>query len=288
MAGIVIKLHEKKLISPPKWLPLNIQYETIMGSVAYGVSNDLSDCDVYGFCIPPVEYVFPHTAGYIIGFDAIPNFEQYQQHHILEGEKNYDISIYGIVKYFKLVMENNPNMIDSLFTPQTCIKTCTKVGTLVRENRKIFLHKGSWHRFKGYSYQQMHKMDSKNPTGKRLETVEKYGFDVKFAYHIVRLLLEVEQILLEGDLDLTRNAEQLKEIRRGKWNAEDIRKYFVDKEQQLEKLYTESHLRNKPDQAKIKELLLHCLEEHYGSLDKLIKPTGQAETILQQIRDLIL
>jgi len=35
-----------------------IQYEVVMGSLAYGVSNDNSDMDVYGFSIPPKEIIF--------------------------------------------------------------------------------------------------------------------------------------------------------------------------------------------------------------------------------------
>ena len=35
-----------------------IQYEVVMGSLAYGVSNDNSDMDIYGFSIPPKEIIF--------------------------------------------------------------------------------------------------------------------------------------------------------------------------------------------------------------------------------------
>ena len=72
-------------------------------------------------------------------------------------------------------------------------------------------------RFKDYTYAQIHKMQTKDPEpGSNRERLrEKFGFDVKFAYHTVRLLNEAEQLLLEGDLDLQRNREQLKSIRRG-------------------------------------------------------------------------
>ena len=70
MSNIVKELSEKGLAHPPKFLPDNVHYLTIMGSVAYGVSSDTSDMDVYGFCIPPKEIVFPHTAGAIWGFGA--------------------------------------------------------------------------------------------------------------------------------------------------------------------------------------------------------------------------
>lgn len=290
----VRKLKESGLISPPSFVPHNIHYETIMGSVAYGVSADTSDMDVYGFCVPPKDMIFPHLAGEIAGFGRqINRFEQYQQHHILDKSalagagRTYDITIYSIVKYFQLCMENNPNMIDSLFTPANCVLHITKLGNMVRENRKIFLHKGAWHKFKGYAYSQLHKMTTKDPIGQRKKIIETYGYDVKFAYHVVRLLNEVEQILIEGDIDLQRNREQLKSIRRGEWKESDIREYFAAKEKDLEKLYLESTLPYSPDEAKIKKLLLECLEEHYGNLSDAIITPDKATAALQEIQNIL-
>ncbi|EIJ34804.1 nucleotidyltransferase domain-containing protein [Thiothrix nivea] len=71
--------HKKLLPSPPAFLADAVQYEVIMGSVAYGVSNDSSDMDIYGFAIPPKTLMFPHLRGEILGFDTYsPPFEQYQ------------------------------------------------------------------------------------------------------------------------------------------------------------------------------------------------------------------
>jgi predicted nucleotidyltransferase len=282
-------LYKKNLITPPKWLPDNVHYETMMGSVAYGVSNDTSDMDIYGFCMPPKDLVFPHLTGAIYNFDMPTTFEQYQQHHIEDKESNklYDINIYNIVNYFRLLQDCNPNMIDSIFTPHRCVLSITKVGTLVRENRNIFLHKGAWHRFKGYAYSQLAKAKSKNPEGKRKEIVAKYGWDVKFGYHIVRLLDEVEQILTEHTIDLERNREQLKAIRRGEWSLEQMELYFSDKEKQLEKAYLESTLQNYPDKEAIKSLLLNCLEEHYGNLNGIIVRKTNAEKKLEEIKTLL-
>src|SRR4029453_6288169 len=70
-------------LSPPGWMADNLCYETMMGSVAYGVSSDTSDMDVYGICLPPKDMVFPHLAGEILGFGSqIKRFESWQQHHI--------------------------------------------------------------------------------------------------------------------------------------------------------------------------------------------------------------
>ena len=298
MPSVVADLDKKGLIkSAPNFLSGGMQYEVIMGSMAYGVSNDSSDMDIYGFCIPPRDYIFPHMRGEISGFSTPgPQFDHYQEHHIQDvGGKGreYDLAIYSIVKYFRLCMENNPNMIDSLFVPQRCILHSTSVGDMLRENRKIFLHKGAWHKFKGYAFAQMRKLKTKKPQGKRKEMLDEYGFDVKFAYHVVRLLDEVEQILTEQDIDLERNREQLKSIRRGDWTADEIEQYFSTKEKELENLYTNCKLPAKPDEDKVQSLLLKCLEQHYGDLsncvvdqDEAIKALREIDGIVSGVKDL--
>lgn len=293
MPSTVASLEEKGLIQPPVWLSSNIHYETQMGSVAYGVSSDTSDMDIYGFCIPRKDMVFPHLAGEIEGFGRNKQrFEQWQQHHVMDESamnghgRSHDFAIFSIVKYFSLAMENNPNLIDSLFTPQTCVLHCTAIGQMVRENRRLFLHKGSWFKFKGYAYSQLHKMKTKDPKGKRLEIREKYGFDVKFAYHVVRLLDEAEQILESGDMDIQRAKEHLKAIRRGDVPEADIRQWAADKELALEKMYHESKLRHTPDEQAIKSLLLQCLEHHYGTIDKCVSVSGQEIVALRQIQEI--
>lgn len=271
----VKRVHKEQLAQVPSYVHGGLQYEVIMGSFAYGVSSDASDTDVYGFCIPNKAIVFPHTTGkYIFGYDSTVhgNFEQWQQHHVIDKsrKKEYDFSIYNITKFFRLCADGNPNMIDSLFVPHRCVTHATAIGTLLREHRFDFLSKKCWHTFKGYAYSQMHKMRIKNPEGKRKLMVEKFGYDVKYAYHLVRLLNEIEQILLEGDLDLERNREQLKEIRRGEWTIGKVEEYFNDKEKYLEEVYaTSKEIPNKAQYDKIRELLFTCLEMHF---EESIKP----------------
>jgi len=287
---LLTKLQSKGLIAPPSFLVDNCMYLTRMGSEAYGVSTGTSDVDIYGWCIPPKDVIFPHLAGQIDGFGRQKQkFEQWQQHHIKDSEtsKEYDFAIYNIVKYFQLCMENNPNMVDSLFVPQFCIIHSTQVSTLVRDNKKLFLHKGSWKKFKSYAYAQLHKMSSKDPIGKRKEIREQYGFDVKFAYHIVRLLDEAEQILVYGDIDLQRNREHLKAIRRGEVSEADIRYWAAEKEKSLEKLYIDSKLQYSPDEDKIKSLLLNCLEIHYGNLKNCVVEVDKATRLVREIKELI-
>jgi len=182
-------------------------------------------------------------------------------------------------------MENNPNMCDALFVPERCIVFQTPIGQRVRENRKLFLHKGSFQKFKGYAYQMLHKMSIKVPEidSKRYEMYKKYGFDTKFSYHLVRLLLEAEQILTTQDLNLECNSEVLKAIRRGEWAKERVEKFFEQKESELETLYNTSPLQYSPDEPKIKKLLLECLEQYYGSLDNAYIEPDRYKNALKEI-----
>lgn len=295
MASHFQKLVEKQLITDaPSFLKNTTQYEVIMGSMAYGVSNDSSDMDVYGFAIPPKHEMFPHFRGEIPDFDPFEvKFKQYQKHHIVDPSalggrgRTYDVTIYSIARYFRLLADNNPNIIDSLFVPRNCVLHATPIAEMIREKRQLFLHKGCWAKFKGYAYGQIHKIRTKDPIGKRKAVVETHGYDIKFAYHVVRLLGEVEQLMLEHDLDLARNAEQLKAIRRGEWSLQQLETYFTEKERELEKIYLTCGLPDKADESAIRALLLDCLEQQYGSLEGVVIKPDQATVALNKIKRII-
>jgi len=170
-----------------------------------------------------------------------------------------------------------------LFVPRRCVLHTTQIGELLRENRNLFLHKGAWHKFKGYSFNQISKMRNKNPEpgSKRALLVEKYGFDTKFGAHAVRLLSEIEQIMTEGTLVLDQDGrrQQLKAIRNGEWTYDEVIKYVSDKEKQLEEVYLKCELPYGPanNLPKIKELLMACLEMWYEDTTKLITNESKSE-----------
>lgn len=284
----------------PHWIVNNTIYLTISGSISYGCAdtntNEASDLDTIGICIPPKESLFPK---YILGFDPAPKLEPgvsgvYEEHHIndpsaREGKgRQYDLNIYNITKFFSECLKCNPNLIDSLFTREECVLHCTKAAHVLKENRKIFLSKLCWNTYKEYAFSQLHKMESKKPLGKRKEQREKFGYDVKFGYNLVRILEECDQILSEGDLDLMRSRELLKSIRRGDWTQEQIIDFCDRKKETLEKTYSNSTLPAKPDATKVRQLLVNILEHHYGSLDKCLpKNPNAAEILLKEIKTMI-
>lgn len=124
-------------------------------------------------------------------------------------------------------------------------------------------------------------------SSKRYESVLKHGYDVKFGYHIVRLMNECQQFLEEGDVDLERSREQLKSIRRGEWKVEQIEEYFQDRLKPMEELYAKSSLPREAPKDKIKELLLTCLEQHFGSLAAIVVTEDKSTKALRRIEEIV-
>lgn len=332
---IISELRKHGLISPPKWLDDNTAFLTRMGSEAYGASlGASSDVDVYGFCFPRREDVFPHTAGFIDNFGTRPQpFHQWTEHHIKtpDGRNEYDFVVYSIVKFFDLAFDASPNIVDALFVPRRCIIHATDIGNMVRENRRLFLNKKLKSRLLSYSFAQLAKLkNSSTPlvqfvrdhqidpsyfetevsdntllvhlseteraefialkekfpikqNEKRRADIFRVGYSSKEAYHVIRLALQAEQVLAEYDLDLERNSQILLSVRRGEWSYDRIVSWFEEKEKSLETLYANSTIPNAPDEEAIKQLLLNCLEAHYGCLSAVIARNTTADTLVQEL-----
>ena len=157
----------------PSFVETNTQYLTIGGSYSYGTNMDLSDIDVTGFCIPPKQYIFPQV---IHGYDSIPVFEEWQQHHVPYKDSMYDFKVFSITKLFTLLRNGNPNIIDMMYTDRDCILYSTPIAEMIRSEREIFLSKLCVPKFRGYAYAELKNVHNKK-TGQRKELVEKFGFD---------------------------------------------------------------------------------------------------------------
>lgn len=286
---ILQELEKQKLISPPSWLVNNTVFLGTTGSIAYGMNTGSSDIDVHGYAVPPREMVFPHLTGAISNFGTQPDrFRVYQQHHVktLDGQKEYDFCVYNIVDFFNLAMQSNPNCLELLFLPRRCILHTSPIHEHVLENRHLFLSKKVMAKLRGYSYGQLRKAKT-GAEGNRASDIAEHGYSTKQVSHALRLVLQAEQILTEGDLDLERNSQFLISIRRGEWTLERAEEWFIEKEKSLETLYANSSLKHSPDEAAIKKLLLECLEQAYGNLDAVIVKDQSANALLADLEAVI-
>ncbi len=210
----------------------NLIYKSYVGSHAYGTNIVGSDEDFRGICIPPKNY--------LLGLDK---FEQKE----ISGS---DEVIYSLEKFVRLALQNNPNILDSLFVADNHVVFINEFGQELRDLRYNFLSKRVYKTFGGYAYAQLKKMVTvdKQAIGKRKENIEKYGFCTKNAQHLIRLLNMGIEILVDGEVNVLRyDNNYLMDIRKGKYSKEYIEEEAKRLNDLLDQAYVNSKLHSTPD-----------------------------------------
>lgn len=138
-------------------------YEYITGSHLYGTNSETSDIDYYGVFMPTIDQM--------LGFFPMDEYDTSIISKLDSGKNNADAvdrKFFSIDKYLKLLSENNPNIISSLYVPDDKIIYSDKLYMpVIMSHKKDFLHLGLVDRFVGYANGQKHKMIVK--TDKMLE-----------------------------------------------------------------------------------------------------------------------
>lgn len=217
------------------------------GSTAYGTNLPTSDKDYKGICIPPIDYLL-----------GLKNFEQYQPTGN-DGRKNtaedIDVTVYGLKKFFKLAMNGNPNVLEMLFVDKENIAYCTEEGKVLLENRELFLTNKIKNSIGGYAYQQSKNLVNGKSTRPELEDM--YGYDTKKFMHSVRLYEMGMECFKEGTMRTKRpNAEELKDIRKGKYTAKEAVEMLEHLNNEYQKASENSVLPNKPNDKTLNKLLI--------------------------------
>jgi hypothetical protein len=123
---------------------------------------------------------------------------------------------------------------------------------LLQREREYRVAKTHW-----TQYQEWKK--NRNPARAKLE--EKYKFDVKHGMHLVRLLKMCREILTEGEVKVWRpDAEELLEIRAGKWSYEKLIEFAETEDKAMAELYDASTLPRSPDHKSIDKLCIDVVE----------------------------
>jgi uncharacterized protein len=119
--------------------------------------------------------------------------------------------------------------------------------------------------------------------GKRAESIKRYGYDVKALANVVRLVYEVKQVLTDGTIVMDQHSAELRDIRNGSWKPESIDEWFGSQDKEISRLAEASKLPERCDVRAARELLVNCIEHHYGSIDHLRRTSGEAEIALRDI-----
>ncbi len=159
------------------------------GSRLYGTNRPDSDIDIRGVMLESPESMFT----------LAPEFEQYEY----MGEQ--DVTIYGFRKFCKLAAANNPNILELLFCPTENTFLQSYDWRLVHAQRHAFLSQQVRKRYGGYAHSQLKLIDRHNKgevhTRTHAKFVEQFGYDTKAAAHLMRLVMQCEKILMDGDFN---------------------------------------------------------------------------------------
>jgi uncharacterized protein len=220
--------------------------------------NSVDDIDLMGIYLAPKSYY--------IGLGKGKRYRKAIERFINE----WDVVSYELRKFVNLLLKSNPNVLSLLWIKsedyidlgKDIMPRLYKVfGEDLVSNRDLFSSKLAYRAFTGYAYGQMKRMEKKNKEGymgaKREELVNRFGYDVKNASHLIRLLKMGIEFLDTGKLNVFRSvdAEELIDIKTGKWTLEDIKKYSKDLFEKAKTVYNSSPLPEEPDCKKVEEIL---------------------------------
>lgn len=182
----------------------------------------------------------------------------------------WDVVVYELKKYVSLLLKSNPNVLSLMWLEETDYITRSEYGNMLIDNRDMFVTRQAYHSFIGYAHGQSHRMTHMAFEGymgeKRKGLVRKFGYDIKNAAHLIRILRMGIEYLTEGRLYVKRkDATQLLEIKRGEWSLEQVQKEADRLFQLAEEAYVRSTLPNEPDYEKVNNLCVEICENRFTS-----------------------
>jgi predicted nucleotidyltransferase len=250
----------------------NLIMLTEVGSKLIGLEQkDQSDRDEMGICI--------ESPKQLLGFAP---FEQdiYRSAVDRTGKVDapseagdVDLVVYGLRKFVKMALTGNPNIMAMLFVmPEQCI-VFSEYAVELLAMKEAFFSTRIMKAFLGYaSAQRLRLNGSLGQRGVRRPELEAaHGYDVKYAMHLLRLLLQ--GISFGKNLDLSLSSEQLKHlqnVRKGSYTIEEINGFAQNYEASLRLRLSANthHLPEAPDYDRIEKWLLSVYEREWRNENK--------------------
>ena len=251
-----------KEINPGFDLIENTVFLTYRGSICHGThipidqESGTDDIDLIGIVIPPLEYFF-----------SLKKFEQCEF-----KKEEYDSIFYEFRKFILLLSKSNPNVISMFWLSELFYLKSSWISELLICNRKLFSSKFICHSFLGYANSQLNKLNSSQKYhgymgSKRKAIVDKFGYDVKNASHLIRLLRMCKEFLLTEQFFVDRSdidAKELIAIKKGEWELgrvlEESTKLFIE----VDNAANRSKLPEHADLEKINNLCEYILSKHFN------------------------
>lgn len=229
------------------------EFLVLAGSRLYGIDTPESDYDYVGALVEPQAYRVGLKTYHPEGKHAQNGFEQ----HMFEGD-DFEGTVYSLWKLVTMFAEGNPTILCLMFADPIV----DRYGICTDEFRKMVVSKKSGHRFMKYMEAQRKSMIGQRAQHvKRLELIDAYGYDTKFAGHLIRLGYQGVEFLNTGKVTLPMPDESLEagsrlnvlDIRHGRWTEAMVIEESLALQARMEVALEESTLPDAPDWGALNE-----------------------------------
>jgi predicted nucleotidyltransferase len=240
---------------------------TVVGSGVHGIAiAGTDDHDEMGVYIEP--------PGNVVGTDGPA------QHYIFRtqpegarsGPGDTDLVSYSLHKYLRLATKGNPTALLPLYAPDDAVITITPLGAELRALAPKVLSRAAVHRFLGYLAAQRERLlgHSQGKVPNRPELVARYGYDVKYASHALRLAYQGLEVARDARLTLPMaDAERERVLRVKRGDVPDMAEVLAEiggVQDRVEDLLATGRtpLPAEPDREAISDWSVSAHRRHWG------------------------
>jgi uncharacterized protein len=232
----------------------------LVGSTVHGlVLSGADDRDEMGVCVEPRRYV--------VGFGK---FEHWVYRSAAEREGfpgarsqagDLDLTVYSLRKWARLALQGNPTVLLLLYLPSDALVTRTNAGEQLQKLAPAFASRQAGKRFLGYLEAQRQRLVGERGQRdvNRVELVEQFGYDTKYAMHMLRLGHQGVEFLESGRLTLPMREpvrSHLMNVRQGRSNLAEVLAECTELELRLGALLDSSPLPLEPDLKTVESFVM--------------------------------
>lgn len=240
--------------------------EVTVGSTVHGTNVDdgLEDLDVLSVVVET-----PRT---YLGFSQTDTWvERTKPEGVRSEAGDVDRSMYGVRKFLSLALKNNPTILLAFFVPPEHIRYITLDGANLRRLYPLIVSRQCIGPFQGYMKQQHERLlglrGQRNVT--RPELVNAYGYDTKYAGHIIRLGFQGVELLRTGKLTLPMpepERQLVVNVRTGMYTLAHVSELIIEAEESLKRAAIETELRPYPDREAVQEWMVNLYLREFSEL----------------------
>lgn len=226
----IAAIRPKSLVHPESWHCQVAQANTVMvvitGSRPLGVATETSDWDETAVFVEEPRHIFSLDGQIDVHKDAVGHDGKVYgvNHRMSAGD--YERVSYSLRHYLRLLCKGNPNVLQTLYSPDDCAEISHPIMEELRDVRDEFFTRDAVGAFFGICNGELTRlMGERSRKANRPDLIEKFGYDTKSASHIIRNAHAGITLIEEGHMDIPIRpevAEHIVAVRNGAYTFDEI------------------------------------------------------------------